>query len=91
LIAISGEILLLYLRAWQLREPLRLNQREQMVTRGELTGWTIPMAVGLVSLIFSFVLPVDQISWCGWIYFFMAILIRMHSFQHRRKLKAMGD
>jgi hypothetical protein len=34
LIAISAEILLLNLRAWQLREPLRLNAREQLMTRG---------------------------------------------------------
>jgi uncharacterized membrane protein len=33
LIAIAAEILVLYLRAWQLREPLRLNAREQLMTR----------------------------------------------------------
>ena len=54
LIAISAEILLLNLRAWQLREPLRLNPREQLMTHDELTGWSIPMSVGIVSLIFSF-------------------------------------
>src|ERR1700719_1580035 len=53
LIAISTEILLLYLRAWQLREPLRLNARERLMTRGELTGWSIPVSVGLVSLVCS--------------------------------------
>src|SRR6266478_3408066 len=88
LIAISAEILLLNLRAWQLREPLRLNAREKLVTRGELTGWSIPVGIGIVSLVFSFVLPVEQIGWCGWIYFLMAILIRVHNFLHRRKLKA---
>lgn len=87
LIAISAEILLLYLRAWQLRDALRLNTREQLMTRGELTGWSIPMAVGIVSLIFSFVLPIEQIAWCGWVYFLMAILIRVHNFMHGRRLK----
>src|SRR5437773_2811775 len=38
LIAISAEILLLNLRAWQLRGPLRLNQWEVVVTGGELSG-----------------------------------------------------
>src|SRR5881394_2403099 len=51
LIAISAEILLLNLRAWQLREALRLNARERLMTRGELTGWSIPVCVGLVSLV----------------------------------------
>src|SRR6266496_3088575 len=54
LIAISAEILLLNLRAWQLREPLRLNAREQLMTRGEVTGWRIKVREGIVELVFSF-------------------------------------
>src|SRR5580704_2351547 len=87
LIAISTEIWLMYLRAWQLREPLRLNAREQLITRGELTGWSIPVSIGIVSLVLSFILPADQIAWCGWVYFLMAILIRVHNFLHRRRLR----
>jgi hypothetical protein len=88
LIAISAEILLLYVRAWHLREPLRLNARERLMTRGELTGWSIPVSVGIVSLMFSFTLPIDKIAWCGWIYFLMAIMLRAHNFWHNRRLKA---
>lgn len=88
LIAISSEILLLYVRAWRLREVLRLNAREQLMTRGELTGWSIPVSVGTVSLVFSFTLPIEKIAWCGWIYFLMAIVLRVHAFWHRRRLKA---
>jgi len=87
LIAISAEILLLNLRAWQLREPLRLNARERLMTRGELTGWSIPVGVGIVSLVFSFTLPIEQIAWCGWIYFAMAILLRVHDFWNKRRLR----
>ena len=87
LIAISAEIVLLYLRAWQLRGPLRLNARERLMTRGELTGWSIPVSVGIVSLVFSFTLPIEQIAWCGWVYFLMAIMLRVHGFWHRRRLK----
>jgi uncharacterized membrane protein len=86
LIAISSEILLLYVRAWRLREPLRLNARERLMTRGELTGWSIPVGVGFVSLVFSFILPTEKIAWCGWIYFLMAIALRVHGFWHRRRL-----
>src|SRR5207247_9210634 len=60
LIAISAEILLLYLRAWQLREPLRLNARERLMTRGESSGWRIPVGVGIVSVIFAITLPSEQ-------------------------------
>src|SRR6266496_1398757 len=87
-IAISAEILLLNLRAWQLREPLRLNAKERLATRGELTGWSIPVCVGIISLVFSFTLPIEQIAWCGWVYFLMAIILRVHWFWHRRRLKA---
>jgi hypothetical protein len=87
LIAISAEILLLNLRAWQLREPLRLNARERLMTRGELTGWSIPVSVGIVSLLFSFALPIEQIAWCGWVYFLMAVLVRLHRFLHKRRLE----
>src|SRR5881398_67883 len=90
LIAISAEILLLNLRAWQLREPLRLNARERLMTRGELTGWSIPVSVGIVSLVFSLTLPIEQIAWCGWVYFLMAILVRVHRFLHRRRLAAVS-
>jgi hypothetical protein len=88
LIAISAEILLLNLRAWQLREPLRLNAREQLMTRGELTGWSIPVGMGIVSLVFSFTLPIEQIAWCGWVYFLMAIMLRVHGFWQNLRLKA---
>src|SRR5438067_4435419 len=88
LIAIAAEIALLYLRAWQLREPLRLNARERLMTRGELSGWSIPVGVGLVSLVFSYTLPIEQIAWCCWVYFLMAIILRVHWFWHRRRLKA---
>ena len=90
LIAISAEILLLYVRAWQLRKPLRLNAREQLMTRGELSGWSIPVSVGLVSLVFSFTLPIEKIAWCGWVYFLMAIALRVHGFWHRKKLRSMN-
>ena len=90
LIAMSAEILLLNLRAWQLREPLRLNARERLMTRGELTGWSIPVSVGIVSLVFSFTLPIEQIAWCGWVYFLMAILVRVHRFLHKRRLEAVS-
>jgi uncharacterized membrane protein len=91
LIAISAEILLLNLRAWQLREPLRLNERETLVTCGELSGWSIPVSVGIVSLVSALTLPVEQIQWSGWVYFSMIILVPLHDFFHERRLKAVQD
>jgi hypothetical protein len=88
LIAISAEILLLNFRAWQLRVPLRLNERESLVTRGELSGWSIPVGVGIVSLIFAFTLPAEQIQWSGWVYFSMIFLVPLHDYYLSRRIRA---
>ena len=72
------EMVLLNLRAWQLREPLRLNARERAMTFNEVTGWSVPVGVGLVSLVLALCLPGRQIQWSGWIYFSMAILVPLH-------------
>ena len=76
--AIALEMVLLNLRAWQLREPLRLNARERAMTFNEVTGWSIPVGVGLVSLVLALCLPRTQIEWSGWIYFSMVILVPLH-------------
>ncbi len=86
LISISAEILLLNLRAWQLRQPLRLNEHETLVTRSELSGWSIPVTVGIVSLIFALTLPAEQIQWSGWVYFSMIILVPLHHYYIKRKI-----
>src|SRR5213596_776112 len=83
--AIALEMVLLNLRAWQLREPLRLNARERAMTFNEVTGWTIPVGVGLVSLVLALCLPRTRIEWSGWIYFSMAILVPLHRASFRRK------
>ena len=87
LIAISAEILLLYLRAWQLRDPLRLNAVERLVTGGELTGWSVPVGVGIVALIFALTLPTEQIQWSGWVYFSMIILVPLHDHYLNRRIR----
>jgi NADH:ubiquinone oxidoreductase subunit 3 (subunit A) len=88
IIAVSAEVLLLNLRAWQLRESLRLNAREKLMTRAELTGWSTPVSVGIVSLVLSWSLPIEKIAWSGWVYFSMVILVPLHRFFYNRRLKA---
>ena len=83
--AIALEMVLLNFRAWQLREPLRLNALERAMTFNEVTGWSIPVGVGLVSLVLALYLPRTQIEWSGWIYFSMIILVPLHRACFRRK------
>ena len=83
--AIALEMVLLDLRAWQLREPLRLNAREQALTFHDVAGWSIPVGVGLVSLVLALCLPREQIEWSSWIYFSMAILVPLQKAYFKRK------
>jgi len=84
--AIALEIVLLNLRAWQLREPLRLNAREKFITRNEIAGWSLPVAVGIISLVLALVLPIREIAWSGWVYFSMVILVPLHSAYRKRRM-----
>jgi Endosomal/lysosomal potassium channel TMEM175 len=84
-IALGAEILLLYLRAWKLREPLRLNPREQFLTRAQISGWCIPISVGIASLVLALTVPARHFPWTGWIYFSMAILVPLHRVLVRRR------
>ena len=86
-VAIVMEILLLNLRAWQLREALQLNAREKMMTRAELSGWSVPVGIGLLSLVLALTLPIDAIPWCGWVYFSMVILVPLQRRLYKRKLE----
>src|SRR5438105_5016696 len=78
LIGIAAEILVLNLHAWKLREPLRLNDRERSMTRAEAMGWSIPVGVGIVSLVLALTMPISKIEWSGWIYFSMVILVPLY-------------
>ncbi len=78
--------MLLNFRAWQLREPLQLNARERQLTLGQIRGWSVPSAVGLISLVLSITLPVEYLGWSGWIYFSLALLTPGYARIRRRNL-----
>ncbi len=87
--AIALEVVLLNLQAWGLREPLRLNAREKSITFHEVTGWSVPVGVGIISLVLALTLPIEQIAWSGWVYFSMAILVPLHSAYRRRRIQGL--
>ncbi len=91
--AIALEILLLNLRAWRLRGPLRLNAKERVTARSEISGWCIPVSIGILSLILALTMPPGKIAWSGWVYFSMAILVPLHSRHRRQRIQAtpIGD
>jgi uncharacterized membrane protein len=89
--SIALEVVLLNLRAWQLRKPLRLNARERLVTLYEVTGWGIPVGIGISSFVLALILPRELIDWSGWIYFSMAILVPLHAAYRRRRIEQTED
>lgn len=89
--AIALEILFLNLRAYQLRDALRLNALERMTARLEITGWCIPTTIGVVSLTLALLLPPQNIAYSGWIYFSMALLVPLHATMRRRRIRRMAD
>jgi hypothetical protein len=86
--AIAVEILLLNLRAWRLREPLRLNEHEKSLTRGELIGWSVPATVGLTSLVLALILPMNHIGWSGWVYLTLSFLTPLQRTWYARRAAA---
>jgi len=89
--AISLEILFLNVRAWQLREPLRLNARERALTRAGMMGWSLPGSVGIIALVLALILPEKQLGWSGWIYFSLAILAPVHRRLMRRRIEERAE
>ncbi len=89
--AIALEILFLNLRAYTLREALRLNALERETARLEITGWCVPTTIGVISLALALMLPPQNIAFSGWIYFSMALLVPLHSAMRRRRLRRMAD
>lgn len=53
----------------------------------EVTGWSIPVGVGIISFLLAVTLPGKQIVWSGWVYFSMFILVPLHSAYCRRKME----
>jgi hypothetical protein len=86
--AIALEILLLNLRAWRLRGPLRLNDHEKSLTRGEIIGWSVPMVVGLASLVLAQSLPMKHIGWSGWVFMSLTFLTPLQRRWARRRRAA---
>lgn len=85
--AIALEVLLLNLRAWQLRNPLRFNAREKLITLYEITGWSVPVGVGMIAFVLALILPREHIAWSGWIYFSMILLVPLHSAYRSRRIR----
>ena len=49
------------------------------------------MTVGVIALVLALTLPEDHISWSGWIYFSMAIVVPAHKWFLRAASETISD
>ena len=67
-VAVQILFLLMYLRAYSLRDALELDARELSVTREEIQGCLLNIFVGLASVAIAVLGGVATISWAGYVY-----------------------
>ena len=67
-VAIQLVFALMYLRAYSLRDSLKLDARELSVTREEIQGFLLNIAVGLLSMAIAVLGGIDAVAWAGYAY-----------------------
>lgn len=67
-VAVQSVFMLFYWRAYYLRAVLELNTHESSVTREEIQGFLMSVAVGLASIFIAVLGGEDTVSWAGLVY-----------------------
>ena len=70
-VAVQVVFVLMYLRAYRLRTVLELDALELSVTREELQGFLLNVAVGLLSMAIAVLGGASAIAWAGYAYFLL--------------------
>lgn len=86
--------LLLYLRAYVLRDTLGLNAHETSKTREEIQGYVLSTGVGFTSIAIAVLGGVDAISWAGMSYLLLFPLLMGNGYLmdlRRKRSKAPAD
>ena len=91
-VAVQILFLLMYLRAYSLRDALELDARELSVTREEIQGCLLNISVGLASVAIAVLGGAATISWAGYVYILLFPLqtINGRVMGSRRKKLAMA-
>jgi uncharacterized membrane protein len=86
-VAVQFLFFLLYLRAYVLRNALGLSAYETSITREEIQGFLLTMAVGLVSIVIAILGGEETISWAGYAYLLLFPLMVSNGYfmESRRK------
>lgn len=86
-VAVQFVFFLLYLRAYVLRNALGLSAYETSITREEIQGFLLMVAVGLVSIVIAILGGEEMISWAGYAYLLLFPLMAINGYfmEARRK------
>ena len=86
-VALSVVVLLLYLRAWVVRDDLGLDVVERHVTCSEIGGWIILASVGSVAVLMGLFAPHHPMTVPGWAYMLLAVIMPIWGTVRDRQLK----
>ena len=84
---------LLYLRAYALRDMLKLDAYEVSITREELQGYLLLAGIGLASIAIALLGGKVISPWAGWVYLLCWPLMAIHGYvmaRRRRKSASLG-
>ena len=76
---------LLYLRAYALRDVLKLDAYEASITRQEIQSYLLLAGVGLASIAISLLGGEETISVAGWVYLLIWPLMTIHGYIMARR------
>ena len=85
-VALCVAVLLLYLRAWALRDKLQLNAAECHVTRSEIGSWLILSGVGVLAVLMGLFAPPHPLTVPGWAYILLPVIMPVWGVVRGRQL-----
>ena len=89
-VAVQLVFVLMYLRAYRLRNDLELDALELSVTREETQSFLLNMAVGLISMAIAILGGVEALSWAGYAYLLLFPLQTINGYvmgSRRKRMK----
>jgi hypothetical protein len=86
-VALCVVVLLLYLRAWAIRDELSLDILERHITRSEIGSWMILSGVGVLAVLMGLFAPHHPLTVPGWAYMLLPVVMPAWGVMRERQLK----
>ena len=84
-VVVQLDFFLLYLRAYALRDVLKLDAYEASITRQEIQSYLLLAGIGLASIAMSLLGGEETISLAGWVYLLIWPLMTIHGYIMARR------